>query len=413
MKKKCFSKAVISAISFILISLPVSVGVAANSDELKFAIDQKARQLDEITKQLQEAQISLVDTQVRGKTLKQEVARIDSTVQKVSLDIKASEITIDKLGLEIESTQQEINQKEQSIKLKQETIAHLLQEYRQKSGDSLLMMFMANKSLAETLAQTQSIDDFNAGLLNEVGEIRTIKKQLASRLDDVSDKKESVQKKKEQLRTQKSINEDQLIERQRLLTETKNKEATYQKVVSELEKQQQAISDEIDAIEGKLRDDYGVSNLPLKRPGLLSSPIPSAVMTQAYGRKPDACRLYKKTCFHGGVDYGVPTGTPMYAAYDGTVFAAGNNGKLQYGRYVVIKHDNGLSTLYAHMSRQSVQAGNSVKRGDLIGYSGRTGYAFGAHLHFGVYLSSTVQLKAIAGAGLVPIGVTVDPRDYM
>lgn len=95
------------------------------------------------------------------------------------------------------------------------------------------------------------------------------------------------------------------------------------------------------------------------------------------------------------------------------MIAAGDNGRVQYGRYILVKHNNNLTTLYAHLSRFAVAKGAQVKRGEVIGYSGNTGYAFGPHLHFMVYQSATVQLKSIVGAGLVPVGVTIDPRKYL
>ena len=92
---------------------------------------------------------------------------------------------------------------------------------------------------------------------------------------------------------------------------------------------------------------------------------------------------------------------------------AGNNGRLQYGRYVMIEHDNNLSTLYAHLSRTIVANGDIVQQGQVIGYSGNTGYAFGPHLHLGVYWTPSVTFKPFPGAGLVPVGITIDPNDYL
>lgn len=87
--------------------------------------------------------------------------------------------------------------------------------------------------------------------------------------------------------------------------------------------------------------------------------------------------------FHTGIDFAVSEGTPVYAAADGVVQASvdPNSG---YGKNIVISHDIDLSTLYAHLSEISVSEGDEVKAGDLIGYSGSTGYTYGAALHFEV-----------------------------
>ena len=116
---------------------------------------------------------------------------------------------------------------------------------------------------------------------------------------------------------------------------------------------------------------------------------------------------------------GAPIGTPVFAAADGKIIAVDNNdrnawNKYQYGKYILIEHDNNLTTIYAHLSAQVVQKNSLVKRGDLIGYVGKTGYATGPHLHFGVYWAPSVLMKSIPPAeGLVPIGVVINPEDYL
>lgn len=90
---------------------------------------------------------------------------------------------------------------------------------------------------------------------------------------------------------------------------------------------------------------------------------------------------------HGGIDIGVPTGTPVRAANSGTVVTSadlpgnGNGGYRSYGRYIVVDHGD-KSTLYAHLSRRSLTAGSNVNSGQVLGLSGNTGNSTGPHLHF-------------------------------
>jgi murein DD-endopeptidase MepM/ murein hydrolase activator NlpD len=85
---------------------------------------------------------------------------------------------------------------------------------------------------------------------------------------------------------------------------------------------------------------------------------------------------------HLAVDFGAPTGAPVVAAANGTVTTAGWNGG--YGNLVQIRHSNGLTTGYAHLSRfrSGLRAGAVVKQGDVIGFVGATGLATGPHLHY-------------------------------
>lgn len=88
---------------------------------------------------------------------------------------------------------------------------------------------------------------------------------------------------------------------------------------------------------------------------------------------------------YNGVDLGAPFGTPVYAAADGTAIisrAYGWNGG--YGQYIVISHNNGTQTLYAHLSNIIIPEGSSTEQGQIVGYVGSTGRSTGPHLHFEV-----------------------------
>lgn len=84
--------------------------------------------------------------------------------------------------------------------------------------------------------------------------------------------------------------------------------------------------------------------------------------------------------FHYGLDLAQPTGEPIYAAFDGVVRISKYN--RSYGNLIVIRHNNGLETYYAHLSRRDVVPGDVVKAGDIVGLCGNTGRSYGSHLHF-------------------------------
>lgn len=112
-----------------------------------------------------------------------------------------------------------------------------------------------------------------------------------------------------------------------------------------------------------------VSNLDLTR------------MASGFGYRTDP--IYKTTKFHAGMDFTAPTGTPIYATGDGKVIRADAEAS-GYGNHVRIDHGYGYVTLYAHMSEMDVKIGQTVKRGDVIGYVGNTGKSVGPHLHYEV-----------------------------
>lgn len=83
---------------------------------------------------------------------------------------------------------------------------------------------------------------------------------------------------------------------------------------------------------------------------------------------------------HGGIDFALKIGEPIYAVFDGVVRVAQVNGG--YGKMILIRHYNNLETLYGHLDKINVKVGQEVKAGDIIGLSGNTGFSTGPHLHF-------------------------------
>lgn len=110
-------------------------------------------------------------------------------------------------------------------------------------------------------------------------------------------------------------------------------------------------------------------------------------ITSGFGQREDPVLGTGEGEFHKGVDIGAPLGTPIHATADGTVVSAGlGNG---YGREVVLDHGHGVTTLYGHMSGFNVIAGQTVFRGEIIGYVGHSGRTTGNHVHYEVRIRDT------------------------
>src|SRR6201995_743447 len=117
---------------------------------------------------------------------------------------------------------------------------------------------------------------------------------------------------------------------------------------------------------------------------LLRTPLETVRITSSFGMREHPVLGY--TRMHMGIDFGAPTGTPVYAAGDGVVEkAAWTNG---YGRWLQLKHPNGLETGYGHLSRWAVKQGERVHQGQVVAYVGSTGLSTGPHLHFEIMVNS-------------------------
>jgi murein DD-endopeptidase MepM/ murein hydrolase activator NlpD len=156
------------------------------------------------------------------------------------------------------------------------------------------------------------------------------------------------------------------------------------------------------------------------RKALMKTPLDGARLSSRFGNRKHPILGY--TRLHAGVDFAAPTGTPIYAAGDGTVEMAKINGG--YGKYIRIRHNGTYSTAYAHLNgyARGVNSGKRVRQGQVIGYVGSTGRSTGAHLHYeihrdgkqinplGLKLPSGEKLKGDRLAAFQSLRETVDAR---
>ncbi len=128
----------------------------------------------------------------------------------------------------------------------------------------------------------------------------------------------------------------------------------------------------------------GGIDLPIDAPNLW--PVIGPI-TSSFGQREDPVTGNGEGEFHTGIDISAPMGTPIRATADGTVKSA--EMESGYGREVIIDHGHGMETCYAHMSGFAVMAGQTVVRGQVIGYVGISGRTTGAHLHYEVRIRNT------------------------
>jgi len=114
---------------------------------------------------------------------------------------------------------------------------------------------------------------------------------------------------------------------------------------------------------------------------LFMYPIQGRFVTSNFGMRKDP--ISGAVNFHTGLDLRANIGTTVVASLDGVVSVVSDN--WLYGKHIIISHDNGYKTLYAHLNSFSVRQGDRVARGRKIGETGNTGYSTGPHLHFGIY----------------------------
>jgi murein DD-endopeptidase MepM/ murein hydrolase activator NlpD len=144
--------------------------------------------------------------------------------------------------------------------------------------------------------------------------------------------------------------------------------------------------DSVDSLHARMRELENQLNLLDKRSEMIRS-IPTTWPVQGrigshFGRRLDPFTGVPET--HAGMDIVAPIGTPIKAPADGSVIYSERRG--DYGNLIVLEHSNGITTRYGHLSRYNVRSGQTVKRGDIIGWVGLTGRTTAPHLHYEVRL---------------------------
>ncbi len=417
--KSSFSRISLVVLFFSLlffVGQKISFATTSLELNLKSAIEDKSKDLQEITKKIEETQNQLFETQEKGLTLKQAVKKTDNLLNQINLNIKSSEIKIDKLGLELENLSLSKKDKENKILDKKSAIEELLREIMKKGRESSLRLILESKSISQSILDSKSIEYMSRSLASEVDDLELLKNDLISQIEEAADKKHSLEGEKINLKYKKNIAEDEKNNKQYILSTTKNQEKLYQAQLKELEKKQEEIAAEVEAIESELRLKIDPSLLPSAIPGVLLWPVQGGYLTQGYGSTAFALKTYRGK-YHNGVDIGAPLGTPIYSAEDGEVVFMANQDNFcrgaGYGKVIVVKHNNNLTTLYGHLSQQAVYVGQKVKKGDTIGYLGKTGWATGPHLHFTVFGTATYYVKKTHSCGLMPVGGDLDPSKYL
>lgn len=408
MKKVIF---IVCFLFFAFCLLLVKTSSASLVDDLRQQINQKEQEIKELEQKAAAYKEELKDAQERKSTLKNQISIINGRIKKLQNDIYITTAKIDNANLKIEELSLDITEKENEIDKKKDGIATMIQALYEYDQESLVEIILTKTSLSEFVNQIRYLELLQENVHKELMVLQGLKRELSEQKTEVEYQRNQFYSLNNQLYNQKEIIENEKDEKDYLLIKTKGEEKQYQSLLDETLRKQQEIEQEIYDLEFKLQKLIDPRALPEARPGVLSWPL-GGILTQGYGYTPYSKKLYKSG-FHNGIDIASSYGEPIRAARDGEVLAIGSCGRYAYGNWIAIKHDNGLTTLYAHLSNYAgLKVGESVKRGQVIGYEGSTGYSTGAHLHFTVYVTETFKVES-RWFGQLPLGAHLDPIKYL
>ncbi len=382
----------------VIFILPRFAG-ASRIDELRQKINDNNAQISEIQKEIEELQKQLDKTGNDAQTLKNQISQLESTIKKLAADTKLTEKKITMAGFVLEELTLGIQAKEKDIEGSKKVLGELMRSMNESESQSLVEILLAHNSLSDFFNDLERIKDYQGAVNLNLGQLNILKNDLENQEAEKETEKKKLEDFHSQLSDQKQIIQIQKNQKNTVLKETKNKEALYKKQLAEQLAKQQALENEISAYEDQIRIEIDPSSLPKTGAGVLSWPVDKPTITQYFGNTPFATQNPQVYGWkgHDGIDLRASIGTPVKSAQAGIITAIGNTVsfcrgyQIGYGKWVLIKHDNNLSTFYSHLSLIKVSPGQTVEISQVIGYSGNTGYTTGPHLHFGVFATQAVS----------------------
>lgn len=365
-------------------------------------IDKRNAEIAKLESEIKQFQGQIEITAKEAATLKSLIKQLDLTRAKLATSIKLTEKKISGTNTTLNKLSQQIEDKNIKVKNNREIIAKNIRTVSEAEGESTIEILLSESSFSDVWIALDQTSQFERAVKDHIDELREVKQSLVKDKTAAENVKKTLVNLKSDLGDQKNLVDQNKNEKAKVLKETNSKESEYKKLLAErLEKKEQLEAEILD-FESKIKLDVDISKLPSVGKGILSWPVSSVRITQYFGKTPFATKnpqVYNGMG-HNGIDFGVPIGTPIKSSAAGVVYGTGNTDTacygVSYGKWVLVRHENGLATLYAHLSLIKVSTGDSVQSGDVVGYSGNTGYSTGPHLHFTVYAADAVHISGPA-----------------
>jgi murein DD-endopeptidase MepM/ murein hydrolase activator NlpD len=400
-------------------------------DKLKQEINERSQRLLDIEKEIAQFEADLKKVGAEKNTLQKAINQLELERKKVQADIRYTEQKIHATDLELSKLILEIEATEADIADQKAAISEIIRRSYKTEQQTMVEVMLQHKHLSEFWSQLDTMLQVQSSMAEKVANLDSLKLALDEKRGETEDRRGALVDLKDQYGDQSTVLANNKAERSELLAATKNKESEYQKLIKAKQAAREQITAEMRSFEAKLQFILDPNTIPAAGTAVFAWPIKNVIITQYFGGTEFAKRnasVYGGRAYHPGVDFGVPRGTAIHAPLAGTVRATGNTdavpGCYSWGKWTLIDHANGLSTLYAHQDTIAVTPGQRVATGEIIGYSGNTGYSTGPHLHFTVYAKDGVSVRQFneiktstsCGAATTPVAATeayLDPMNYL
>jgi murein DD-endopeptidase MepM/ murein hydrolase activator NlpD len=380
--------AAVAAFLLLLIAPP-----AAPADDLQSELEAKQSQLEKV-----EERKGVLTTTIAGygdeiDRLTTAVAAIRTRESAVRERLAVKQAELNEAVAELDAARERLARVRAQLKRALTALRERLVAMYETGSPDLISVIVGSNDLDDLAARTEYLNRLHGMDEAVVGRVRDLRdevKDLVSRLRDskntIESARDAIAAEKEALTaTRTSLQSHQ----QELVGARADREAALRKIRAHEEE----LDGDLSELQGKIAAQLAETGAiplpagPIKGgSGSMIWPVDGPVVSGFGSRTINGSYEY-----HPGIDIAVGEGTPIRAAMTGTVSLQQSEAESGgYGNYTCIDHGGGLSTCYAHQSSFVATLGQSVSQGDVIGYTGCTGYCFGPHLHFEVRINGSV-----------------------
>ncbi len=366
--------------------------------ELNQKIKDKKSKISDLKKQIEIYEKNIKARRAEKTSLENEIALIEDSLAKTELSIQASEEELEQINLELDGLNTQIAEKEKEIDSQKNRVGLFMKDiYEQRERDYLELFFM-NENFSDFFDSVQYLEQAEKELYASLVRLKTLREQLATQRTHFEQSKKRQTDILVSLEHQRVAYDEQKSGRQQLIVQSILSAEKFQQLLEESRKEQYAIDADITNLERTVRE-----KLNLHKDGkiTLSWPVDPSRGISAYFHDKDY--PFRHVFEHPAIDIRAYQGTYLKAAEDGYIARTKDGGKTGYS-YIMILHDQGIATVYGHVSRIMVDQDTYVKKGQIIGLSGGSPGTNGAgKLTTGPHLHLEVRVN----------GVPDDPLKYL
>jgi murein DD-endopeptidase MepM/ murein hydrolase activator NlpD len=357
-------------------------------DSINQDVSKKKQDRETLKRQADRYRTLIMEKKQVSANLEDELGLLDSDIARNQLDIEIAKDEIAGLDIAVRALDQRIGEHERQMAKQRLLIGSLARRlYRAQFSRSPFETLLTNASLSEFFDAWQAGADLQSGLTKASAQLKTLTVTLQDERGRKAEKQRAIEEQKRAEEVAMRELEDVKSLKAAILMETKQSEIEYRYALAELDKEQNEADSEIRYLEKALREKKSLAERLGRSATVLSWPVEPTRGLSALFHDPEY--PFRQVFEHSAVDIRAYQNTAVRAAASGVV-ARAKNGGMGYS-YVMIIHNNDISTVYGHLVRITAKEDSFVERGEIIGYSGGMPGTPGAgrlttgpHLHFEV-----------------------------